>query len=184
MIKALFGLGNPGAQYEYTPHNVGFAFLDTLCDCWSSCRGGVCGRVQEYGVSFFCVKPEMFMNNSGDCVGVFLQKNGIKPEEVIVVYDDADVPLGRVRFVFGGGARGHNGLRSIAARVGERFWRLGVGVGRGRGVDLGTFVLKRMPLPQWEDVLAVFDKIYEHRSLMFSLDEKSSQAFVGGINGS
>lgn len=182
-MRACFGLGNPGVQYDYTPHNAGFAFLDTLCDEWEDCKNGLCARVRYEEQWLWFVKPQTYMNASGKCVQSFLQKNGIKSDEMAVVYDDADIALGRVRLAFDGSARGHNGLRSITSCVGGRFWRLGVGVGRDARMDLGTFVLKRMPLAQWEILLGVFDLMYNNKHLLFDIDEQKAKDFVRAVNG-
>ena len=183
MIRACFGLGNPGRQYDYTPHNAGFALLDTLCDQWSDCKNGLCARVQEGERLLWLVKPQTYMNQSGLCVQAFLQKNGIKGDETVVVYDDADIAPGRVRLAFGGSSRGHNGLRSITSCIGERFWRLGVGVGRDARMGLGDFVLKRMPLAQWEVLVSVFSDIYNHKETLFDVDEQKAKDFVREVNG-
>ena len=183
MIRACFGLGNPGTQYDYTPHNAGFAFLDTLCDQWDECKYGLCARVCANDLKLWLVKPQTYMNVSGKCVQSFLQKNGIKSDETVVVYDDASVAPGRIRLVLGGGARGHNGLRSIMASVGERFWRLGIGVGRDAHMDLGAFVLKRMPLSQWEVLVEVFNRMYDNKEELFDLDEQKAESFVREVNG-
>lgn len=184
MIRALFGLGNPGAQYRYTPHNVGFELLEFLSDAWESGRLGEVARDETLGRLVWLVKPQTFMNHSGRCIQPFMQKNGVKPEETLVIYDDADVPVGRVRFVLAGGARGHNGLRSTISNIGVQFWRLGIGVGRDASVDLGTHVLRRMPLQSYELIVSVFERIGDHFALMCSGVMDDAKEFVRQVNGS
>ena len=182
-MQAIFGLGNPGRQYDYTPHNVGFAFMDYLCDgAWSACSKGVYGTTSCADHTFFCVKPDTFMNASGQCLGPFVQKHRIPLDKSLVVYDDAEVALGRIRLALGGGARGHNGLRSIMGTSGAGFWRLGIGVGRDARMDLGSFVLKKMPLKSWEVIVETFVFVAEHMELLFA-ENVVPEDFVRRVNG-
>ncbi|MCY4413784.1 MAG: aminoacyl-tRNA hydrolase [Alphaproteobacteria bacterium] len=184
MIKAIFGLGNPGDQYDYTPHNVGFALLDSWgVTNWEKEKNCLYTRQVCSENSFFLVKPQTFMNVSGKCVQSFTQNKPITTKECMVVYDDAELEIGRVRLVYEGGARGHNGLRSVIGCVGPSFWRLGVGVGRDPRMDLGSYVLKRLPLNLWESILTVFENIFDNEELLLSADPLKSSQFVRNVNG-
>ena len=146
----MVGLGNPGSRYAGTRHNVGFEVLDHLATgeglafkrSWRlrslSCILPVCDR------DLLLVKPQGYMNRSGETAGR-LRRRGLDAEEILVVVDDVDLPLGRVRLRQRGGAGGHNGLRSIIdALGGEGFPRLRIGVGgRAGGEALVGHVLSR-----------------------------------------
>lgn len=133
MIKAIIGLGNPGHKYLYTRHNIGFRILDTL-----AAKYGQSFNVRDekeiaelpiHNEKVLLIKPLTGMNNSG-CIIPFLMKKGIKPEEMLVVHDELELPFGKLGFKLGGSARGHNGLKSIISMCGDNFWRLRFGIGR------------------------------------------------------
>jgi PTH1 family peptidyl-tRNA hydrolase len=136
LVKVVIGLGNPGDQYRETRHNVGWMVLDRLADRagWSG-RGHtrdaasiVQGRHQ--GVDLTLAKPLTYMNDSGIAVRKILAREHAPLNEMLVVTDDFSLPFGKLRFREGGGAGGHNGLRSIIAELGnEKFSRLRVGIG-------------------------------------------------------
>ncbi len=135
-LKLLVGLGNPGRKYADTRHNVGFMVLDRLAQ-----RLGVSFEKQKKlnaewsrDSELFLVKPRTFMNESGRSVRAAMQFYKISWEQLLIVYDDVDLPLGSIRMRPGGGAGGHNGMRSIISAVGtDRFARLRVGIGRPGG---------------------------------------------------
>ena len=152
-MKVICGLGNPGERFRFTRHNVGFRVVDLLADRWAlTGQGGVrdgaavvdatlpepVGRVR-------LVKPMKYMNLSGGPLRSALRQTDVDPAtELLVVYDDADLELGRVRLRPAGSAGGHNGMRDIIAALGtDAFPRLRIGVGRnGRGLAghvLATF---------------------------------------------
>ena len=145
-VRLVAGLGNPGREYEGTPHNIGFAVVDLLAerlDCrmrrgmWISAR---VSRATWAGESLVMVEPLTFMNASGEAVGPLMRRHGVKPEGLVVVLDDADLPLGRIRIRPQGGAGGHRGLASIIEAVGtETFPRVRVGIGR-RGDEKDALV--------------------------------------------
>ena len=150
-MKMVVGLGNPGRRYSGTRHNVGFAVVDELARRHS-------GAVRESlrfpaetcdgswgGQSVLLVRPTTFMNASGEAVGPLLRRKGGEAGEVVVVVDDLDLPLGRLRLRGQGGPGGHNGLKSITAHLGtDGFPRVRVGVGRPREeADVVDHVLSR-----------------------------------------
>jgi PTH1 family peptidyl-tRNA hydrolase len=153
----IVGLGNPGPRYARTRHNFGFLLVDRLVSRWASEPGASCqGRgvrakaelwevSEEYGARrWLLIKPQTFMNLSGQSVGEVCRKNGIAPERVLVIHDELDLPLGTVRFKFSGGLAGHNGLKSVAAHLGTRdFARLRMGIGRPDGPEaMADYVLR------------------------------------------
>lgn len=144
-IKAIIGLGNPGPKYHFTRHNVGFLILDELCNkfngSWQSSDKQEKAEVIINGKKVLLIKPQTFMNSSGQVIP-YLQKKGIKPDEIIVVHDELELPFSKLKTVFGGGARGHNGLRSIISTCGADFHRLRVGIGRPENKeDVPDYVL-------------------------------------------
>ncbi|MCG3149341.1 MAG: Peptidyl-tRNA hydrolase [Verrucomicrobiae bacterium] len=146
--KLVVGLGNPGKEYVGTRHNIGFAIVDALAaklDCSLRNRTKFAGEVGEAG-RVTVLKPQTFMNRSGTAVAALVNWLKLAPVEVLVVVDDADLPLGQLRLRLAGGSGGHNGLRSITESLGsEEFRRLRVGIGRREavGADITNHVLGR-----------------------------------------
>lgn len=144
------GLGNPGAEYDGTRHNLGFGVVDSLArrhnGSWrtSRQRADVC-EVQLPAGRVVLAKPQTYMNVSGESVKALLRHFGLGIESLLVVHDELDLPLGAVRLKAGGGTAGHNGLKSVVACLGTKdFARLRLGVGRPPGRMPGAdFVLKR-----------------------------------------
>ena len=137
-MKVIAGLGNPGAEYANTPHSIGFEVVDALAReigaSWksSSSFGGELATGLLGNVKVLLVKPMTFMNLSGTCVAPVVKYHNAKvAEDLLVVSDDIDLPVGRLRIRRGGSAGGHNGLKSVIERTGTSdFIRLRVGVGR------------------------------------------------------
>jgi len=133
-MRLLVGLGNPGARYAYNRHNIGFMALDDVAERhglqpWRKrFQGQVAeGRIGDDKV--LALKPETFMNESGRAVGEALRFYKLAPEQAIVFYDEIDLAPGRIRVKLGGGAGGHNGIRSIDQHIGRDYWRVRLGVG-------------------------------------------------------
>jgi len=137
MVRLIVGLGNPGKEYERTRHNVGWMVLDKLCEelgC-SFSREKFDGLFAEYrtsdGNKVLLLKPLTFMNRSGESVGKFVRFYKLQPKEVLVVYDDLDLPLGKLRLRLKGSSGGHKGVLSVEHALGTKdFPRLRVGIGR------------------------------------------------------
>lgn len=150
------GLGNPGAEYSATRHNMGFMALDRLLARLPGKFEAVHGCSSRYwrgayaGGTLLLQKPETYMNLSGDAVSALMKREGILPGEIIVVYDDMDLSLGRIRIRKNGGSGGHNGIKSIIERLGtESFPRMRIGIGRdGNGHGGADFVLSEFPEAQ------------------------------------
>ena len=148
-MKIVVGLGNPGKRYENTPHNAGFAVVDSLaaalgCRLRLSLRlNARVGKAFREGAWVWFAKPQTYMNRSGAAVSALLRYRKATVADLVVVVDDADLPLGRIRIRQKGGAGGHRGLESILQHVHSReFVRVRVGVGRDRhGKDLVDHVL-------------------------------------------
>jgi PTH1 family peptidyl-tRNA hydrolase len=151
-MHLIVGLGNPGKRYENTPHNAGFQ----VCDAFAR-RNHLGDEVRKFEGSFRrgrvsgkdvgVLKPETYMNLSGRAVAEALRYLPVEPEDQILVYDDMDIAVGRIRLRKSGGPGGHNGIRSVIEHTGTRdFPRLRVGVGRPEGKrDATGHVLGRLP---------------------------------------
>jgi PTH1 family peptidyl-tRNA hydrolase len=142
-------LGNPGAEYAGTRHNIGFVVVDAVAaklGCSLRNKTKFAAEVGEAG-KVWLAKPQTFMNRSGESVAAIVHWLKITPAEVLVVVDDADLPIGQLRLRLAGGSGGHNGLRSISEALGgvENFGRLRVGIGRRDrpGADITGHVLGR-----------------------------------------
>jgi PTH1 family peptidyl-tRNA hydrolase len=135
MSQVIVGLGNPGPEYRDTRHNVGHRVLDLLAarlhKAWRREGGGLIAHAQWRHEPIDLVKPQSFMNVSGPVVAAALRRTGATAAELILVYDDIDMELGKVRVRMRGRAGGHNGVRSIIASLGtEDIQRVKVGIGR------------------------------------------------------
>lgn len=125
-MKLIVGLGNPGDQYAKTRHNIGFRVLDSLK---LNFHKGFLGLVAKDGDQIY-LKPQTFMNRSGDSVLAALSFHKIKPEDLLVIHDELDLPFGTVKLKKGGGHAGHNGLRDIIRVIGPEFSRIRMGIGK------------------------------------------------------
>jgi len=151
-VKVIVGLGNPGRKYEHTRHNIGFEVVAELARAaaaefrrgWLSSASTARVRLKDGG-ELLLVKPQTFMNRSGTAVAPLLRKKGLKPADLVVVVDDADLEPGRLRIRKQGGAGGHNGLKSLIQELGtDEFVRVRVGIGRDpAGTELVDHVLTR-----------------------------------------
>lgn len=160
-IKAIIGLGNPGKQYEYTRHNIGFRVVDTLVEkhgvAWQSRENVLYTTISVCDKKIIVVKPQTFMNNSGAVIP-WLAKQGVKPENILVIHDELEKPFANVTVRIGGSARGHNGLRSLIQACGPDFIRLRCGIGRPeRKEDVGDYVLQKFNEPE-HDVDHMIDR--------------------------
>lgn len=138
-MKLMVGLGNPGPKYETTRHNAGFLMLDLLAEDagirWEtggqSRFGGELAKGALHGESCVLLKPMTYMNRSGRSVAEVMRFYKIDPQDVVVIYDDIDVPAGKVKARVGGSHGGHNGIRSILEETGQsEFHRVKIGFGR------------------------------------------------------
>lgn len=136
-MKMIAGLGNPGREYEKTPHNVGFVAVDSIC---RTLKGdwrieprfqADVAKLSCNGEPLLLVKPMTYMNASGEAIGRIMHYYRMEPSQVVIISDDINLPPGRIRVRAEGGAGGHNGLSSIINRIGtQAFTRIRVGVGQ------------------------------------------------------
>ncbi len=138
--QLIVGLGNPEPKYARTRHNIGFDFVDRLAADWglswqeNNKFHGFWAEVRRNGQRIGLLKPTTYMNRSGQSLRSVVDWYKIPPESVLVVYDDMDLPLGRLRLRLSGSAGGHNGIKSIIAHLGtQNFPRLRIGIGKSKG---------------------------------------------------
>ena len=151
-MKVIVGLGNPGAQYANTPHSVGFEVVDAIAAElgleWETKKAFSCLMAKGVfaGMPVLLVKPQTYMNLSGDSVAPVVKYHNATPADLIVVQDDIDIPLGRLRIRKNGSCGGHNGIRNIIERLGSQsFIRLKVGVGKDKSNVIGHVLGKFDP---------------------------------------
>ena len=151
-MKVIVGLGNPGAQYANTPHSVGFEVVDAIASelglAWETKKAFSCLMAKGVwaGTSVLLVKPQTYMNLSGDSVAPVVKYHNATSADLIVIQDDIDIPLGRIRIRKNGSCGGHNGIRNIIERLGSQsFIRLKVGVGKDKSNVIGHVLGKFDP---------------------------------------
>lgn len=164
-IRMVAGLGNPGEEYARTRHNAGFCAVDELArqanvTYWKNQSGAEVASIQvndsdaEDGKrEVLLVKPQSYMNTSGGPISKLCAAHKIRPEELLVIHDELDIPAGDVRVKVGGGHAGHNGLRSIIDKMGSRdFSRIRTGIGNPPGkMAVADYVLKQLRAREAED---------------------------------
>ena len=162
------GLGNPGREYASNRHNIGFMAVEALVNKHGlkfskMMNSGIVALGEIAGAKVALVKPLTFMNNSGDCVGPIMKFYKSEPADLLVIYDELDLPAGKLRLLSKGGAGGHNGMRSIIARVGTQdFPRLRCGIGRPPGrMDAKSHVLQDFSSVETAAMPELFDRIGE-----------------------
>ncbi len=180
-IKLVAGLGNPGAEYEGTRHNAGFLALErAACELganyWKSECGADVAHVKRGGSEVLLAKPMSFMNTSGGPISKLAATYKVKPEEILVVHDDMDLEPGVVRIKVGGGHGGHNGLKSIHAKLGSNgYVRVRVGTGHPKGNKrVVDYVLQ---VPKGDEAIA-FGQAVERaaEAIVDLLDESPTKA--------
>ena len=164
-MYVIAGLGNPGREYEGTRHNVGFMTLDALADKYNidvreKAFKGLIGKGVIEGNKVILVKPQTYMNLSGECIRQVMDYYKVDPSEFIVIYDDISLGVGQIRIRAKGSAGGHNGIKNIIAHLGGQvFPRIKVGVGeKPPKWDLADYVLGHFSKEEQEQM----EEGYEH----------------------
>ncbi|MDR1785668.1 MAG: aminoacyl-tRNA hydrolase [Spirochaetaceae bacterium] len=160
-MLALFAfLGNFGETYGGNRHNVAWQFADTVLGdlSWQNKFHGLCAvRGDGGGGKTWFLKPQTYMNNSGESVGSLARFYKIEPRDILVVHDELELPFGTVSLKWSGGLGGHNGLRSVTAALGTRdFWRIRFGIGRPPHDDVAGYVLSDFLPPERDALGGVF----------------------------
>ncbi len=177
----IVGLGNPGKQYEHTRHNVGFEVIDILADQIGICieekkHKALCGRGILEGQKVVLVKPQTFMNLSGESVRAIFDFYKVESKDIIIVYDDVSLEPGQLRIRGKGSAGGHNGIKNIIAHLGtQEFPRVKVGVGeKPKGMDLADYVLSRFSKEEQDTMEEAFHEAANAVAMMVKQDIDSA----------
>jgi len=162
-IKIVTFLGNPGNEYARTRHNVGWIVADEFSPLtganWQKKFKGLFCQASISGKKFYFLKPQTFMNLSGESVQAAMQFFKIKPEELLVVHDEIELDFGVIGFKKGGGLGGHNGLRSIEKQIGTRdFYRFRIGVSRPAHGNVASYVLSKFSPEEQEWLPVLLEK--------------------------
>ena len=180
-IKMVVGLGNPGSEYEGTRHNAGFLVLDRVAsefgaNYWKNECGALVAHVRHGDGELILAKPQSFMNTSGGPVSKLAAIYKVKPAEILVIHDDMDLEPGTIRGKVGGGHAGHNGLRSIHAKLGSNeYARVRVGLGHPPGKKRVTdFVLQVPKGADADSFEAALD--LAHQATVCVIDEGATKA--------
>lgn len=199
-IRMVAGLGNPGEEYADTRHNAGFHAIDELArqagvTYWKAQLGAEVATINvrddeaEGGRrEVVLVKPQSYMNTSGGPISKLCAQYKVKPEELLVIHDELDIPAGDVRVKVGGGHAGHNGLRSIIDKLGSRdFSRIRAGIGNPPGrMPVADFVLKQLRSREAEDFEVMTHQAAEAaalavtRGVVFARDHVNGGANANG----
>ena len=186
-MKIIVGLGNPGAKYRGTRHNIGFAVVDELAarrqvEFESAPVDALIAKVRGRPTGgALLAKPLTFMNASGEAVGALLRYYKIEVADLLVVVDEVQLPLGKLRARMRGSAGGHNGLKSIIAHIGDEFSRLRIGVGRGdTRRDLADHVLTRFDADEAAEVERVTARAADAAEMFIT---SGIGAVMNGFNG-
>ena len=159
-LKIIVGLGNPGPEHLLTRHNAGFWFVDALAAklgarfrSHTKFQGEIC-RLEFAGDEVTLLKPMTYMNRSGLSIRALADYQKVQPQQVMVVHDELDLPVGDARFKQGGGHGGHNGLRDTITHLGPEFWRLRLGIGHpGDKSQVIDYVLRRAPQAEEDKII-------------------------------
>ena len=149
-MKLFVGLGNPGERYKLTRHNVGFMVLDKLIqkstvEGWDKKFDSFFNKIIIDQKSIILLKPLTFMNVSGHAVQKVKNFYDIDPNNIVIIHDDIDLELGKIKLKKGGGDGGHNGLKSIIKLIGSEFSRIRIGIGRPEKINVSSYVLNDFP---------------------------------------
>ena len=181
------GLGNPGKEYENTRHNAGFMVLDALADKLGADisekkHKALCGRAVIGGQKVILLKPQTYMNSSGESIRAAADYYKVYPEDILVVYDDISLAPGQLRIRAKGSAGGHNGIKSIIAHLGtQEFPRIKVGVGdKPKKMDLADYVLSRFSK---EDRAVMEDAFREAAGAVETMITQGADAAMNQFNG-
>tara|TARA_B100001564_G_scaffold359952_1_gene384125 strand:+ start:1111 stop:1689 length:579 start_codon:yes stop_codon:yes gene_type:complete len=185
MITLIVGLGNPGAKYKGTRHNVGAQFVEMLADNFKiqlkteAKFWGQTGRVNVDGKELWLLKPNTFMNESGKSVAAFQSFYKLDALSILVAHDDLDIPFGVARYKIGGGHGGHNGLRDIISSLGNEsgFKRLRIGIGHpGDSSKVTNYVLNSPLASEKEGILNICKNAIETIPLL--IDDQWDKALL------
>ncbi|WP_455465661.1 aminoacyl-tRNA hydrolase [Bartonella sp. B39] len=171
------GLGNPGLQYQNNRHNIGFMAVDAIYQLfsfspWSKKFQAEISNGFINGEKTLLIKPQTFMNLSGQAIGEALRFYKLDLKNLIIIYDELDLPLGKVRIKIGGGSNGHNGIKSIDAHCGTDYYRIRLGIGRPNSKELvHQHVLGNFTKSDQESLPPLLDAIAKNITLLLKGEE-------------
>ena len=173
MIRMLAFLGNPGKEYTTTRHNAGFMLCDYLYPS-ASYQMKFHSQFMKAG-NAYVLKPMTFMNLSGTAVSEAASFYHLSPEEILVIHDDLELPLGKAKLQKGGGLQGHNGLRSIKERLGTgEFYRLRIGIGRPEHDDVRLYVTS----PFRKDEMIIINQLFQKLVPIISAPDRQTEVSI------
>ena len=181
-MKLVVGLGNPGKEYEKTRHNIGFMCLDNyLGDVkWSTKFNGLYYETNIKGEKYIFVKPQSYMNLSGGVVRQYKDYFDIDIKDILVIQDDLDLPVGKIRLKINSTAGGHNGIKDIIANLGsDAFARIKVGVSQDRSIDTKDYVLGKIGKADME---LIVNKFKEVNNIIEEFDYSKINELMGKYN--
>jgi PTH1 family peptidyl-tRNA hydrolase len=166
MFQLVCGVGNPGPKYAETKHNIAWMLLDHSPlfgnGLWKSKFKGLYTEASIKGDKFYALKPQTFMNLSGESLQPMAAFFKVAPQHILVIHDELDIPFGQVHFKMGGGLAGHNGLKSIAASLGtDQFARMRIGIGRPVHGDVANWVLSPFGKEESEQLPLLLQKLHD-----------------------
>lgn len=155
-MKLIVGLGNPGKEYNNTRHNIGFMVIDKYLGNvkFKEKFNGLFYEINSNGDKVVFIKPQTYMNNSGDCVGKFVKYYNVSNQDIMVIHDDLDISVGNIKFKINSSSGGHNGIKSIISHLGNNgFFRMKLGIKGVEKRDVVDFVLGKFS----KNELVLFD---------------------------
>jgi PTH1 family peptidyl-tRNA hydrolase len=176
-LRLIIGLGNPGPSYARNRHNIGFLAADVIhhrhgFGPWRSRFHGLASEGTVGAEKIVLLKPETYMNDSGRAAAAATQFYKLEPPQVIAIHDEIDLVPGKIRVKQGGGAGGHNGLRSLDAHIGPLYWRVRLGVGHPGAPELvRPYVLQNFAKEEQPDVVKLLEAVAEALPLLIAGNE-------------
>jgi PTH1 family peptidyl-tRNA hydrolase len=182
-MKWFVGLGNPGGEYQHTRHNIGFMALDRFAEQWgislkqSKCKGFI-GEGNVQGTKVYLLKPNTYMNLSGESIRAFLDFYKADLQDMTVIYDDLDTVFGQIRLRYQGSAGGHNGIKSIIQHTGTQlFDRIRAGISRPNpGNDIAHYVLSPFLKEEFKQLPPIIDRICD--AMVYRLEHSFEQTMA------
>lgn len=190
---AIFGLGNPGLEYQYTRHNLGFIILDYIASLnnllWQEKKKlhALLSENSMENKKLVFIKPTTFMNNSGICVQNILNYYKLASTKIVIIYDDMDLPFGKVRCKIEGGSAGHNGIKSIDKFVGTQYFRVRVGIGRPENnfINSADYVMQKFSKIELQSIKTI-SQVISDKILCFTgsdlLSMREVANYINNIN--
>lgn len=174
-MKLIVGLGNPGREYEKTRHNVGFMALDEILNYWNiDCKKekfqGLYGEMFYQQEKIVFLKPQKYMNLSGEVVRAYMDFYHLNKEDILIIHDDLDLPIGKLKWRAKGSSGGHNGLKNIELHLGsDAYFRLKIGISNNKQMDTKDYVLGKFTKEEMEQLNPIFHSMVSYIEDFLSL---------------